>query len=390
MINLSTPNLIGNELKYLNDCINTGWISTAGKYVDRFEKKISRYTNSKYAIACINATVALQISLKLLNVKAGDEVIVPTLTFISPINAVLYNNASPIFMDCDKFCNIDIEKTIEFIVTETKFVNGFTYNKKTNKKISALIVVHVWGNAVWLDKIKKICLKKNIKILEDASESLGSYYTSGIYKGKFTGTIGDIGCISFNGNKIITSGGGGVILTNNKSVAKDALYLTTQAKDDSIKYIHNNIGYNYRLTNVHAAIGLAQIEKIKIFLKNKKNIHTKYLKSISKISGLSILKTPSYAENNCWLNILKIDPKIFPHKKEKIMSLLHALKIQTRPIWHLNHRQKFLRKFQSYKINNAYDLVKNSLCIPSSSHLNKNEFDLVVAAINNISSKKKF
>ena len=219
---LCVPTLKGNEWKYVKECIDTEWVSSAGKYVDLFEQKISEYTGSKYAVACVNGTSAIQVSLRLAGVLPGDEVIVSTLTFIASVNAITYNNAKPIFLDADKYYNLDSEKTIEFIKNETVFKNGFTYNKKTNNKITAIIPVHVWGNACWLDELIELCNKQNIAIVEDACESLGTFYNVGKYKGEHTGTIGKLGCLSFNGNKIITTGGGGMILTNDEMLADKA------------------------------------------------------------------------------------------------------------------------------------------------------------------------
>ena len=272
-ISLHAPLLKGNEIKYLRECINSTWLSYSGKFVTLFEKKIARYTNSKFAVACSNGTSALHLSLHLAGVKKGDEVIAPTVTFIAAINAIKYNGANPIFMDCDDFCNIDAKKTIEFINTKTYYKNGFTYNKKTKSMISALVVVHVYGIPAKLDKLITLCKKRNIKIIEDGSESLGSKYISGKLKGKHAGTVGFLGCLSFNINKIITSGGGGMILTNSQKLAQKAKYLSTQAKDDPISFVHNSVGYNYRLTNIHAAIGLAQFEKIRKILIKKNGIH---------------------------------------------------------------------------------------------------------------------
>ncbi|MBP9096199.1 MAG: aminotransferase class I/II-fold pyridoxal phosphate-dependent enzyme, partial [Ignavibacteria bacterium] len=250
MIPLSVPSLKGNEWKYVKECLDTEWVSTAGKYVNLFEEKVKEFTKSEFAIACVNGTEAIHISLLLCGVEAGDEVIVPTLTFIAPINAVKYANAEPVFMDSDDFYNIDIEKTIEFIKNETTFKTGFTYNNKSGKRISAIIPVHIFGNAVMFDELIPLCKERNIAVIEDATESLGTIYTAGNYKGKFTGTIGDTGCFSFNGNKIITTGGGGMIVTNDAGKAEKAKYLTTQAKDDEVRYVHHEIGYNYRLPNV--------------------------------------------------------------------------------------------------------------------------------------------
>ena len=270
MIPLSVPNISGKEWEYVKECLDTEWVSSAGKYVDKFESDVAKYVNSKYAVACTNGTSALQVSLRLVGVEANTEVIVPSLTFVAPVNAIVYNNASPVFMDVDEYYNIDIFKTINFIENETQYKNGYSYNKMTKKRISALLPIHMWGNAVNLEDLIPICEERNISIIEDASESLGSYYIEGKYKNQFTGSVGKLGCLSFNGNKIITTGGGGMILTNDKTLAEKAKYLTTQAKDDPVRYFHNDIGYNFRLTNVQAAIGVAQLKQLKKFLKEKK------------------------------------------------------------------------------------------------------------------------
>ena len=381
-IPLSVPSLKGNEWQYVKECIDTEWVSSAGKYVDLFEQKIAKFTGSKYAIACVNGTAALQVSLRLAGVEAGDEVLIGTLTFIASVNAITYNNAKPIFMDADKYYNIDAEKTIEFIKNETVFKNGFTYNKKTNNKITAIIPVHVWGNACWLDELIELCNKQNIAIVEDACESLGTFYNAGKYKGKHTGTIGKLGCLSFNGNKIITTGGGGMILADDESLSEKAKYLSTQAKDDPIRYIHDEIGYNFRLTNIQAALGVAQLEQLPAILKRKKEIYDFYQLAIENIEGLSLSKVPDYADNNHWLNLLQIDNKVYNEDREVLMKRLEENGIQTRPVWRLNHEQKPYKDCQYYKIEKSKKLVTNSLCLPSSSNLSNENLNKIVSVLN--------
>jgi len=381
-IPLSVPSLQGNELKYIKECIDTEWVSTAGKYVDLFEKKIREKTGSKFAVACVNGTSALHVSLLLAGVVPGDEVIVPTLTFIAPVNAIAYCGGTPVFMDSDKFFNIDVRKTIEFIKNNTNFKNGSTYNKETNSKISAIVPVHVWGNAIYLDELVLLCQERNISIVEDASESLGTIYSEGKYKGRYTGTIGKLGCISFNGNKIITTGGGGVILTDDAELANKAHYLITQAKDDPIRYVHDEIGYNYRLTNIQAALGVAQLEQLPGFLEKKKGIHKQYERALGNIEGLQIASVPSYADNNHWMNLLQIDTKIFSEGREDLMHRLEKNNIQTRPVWALNHVQKPYRDCQSYKIEKAEKLINCSLCLPSSVNLNDEDLNQVIKYLN--------
>ncbi len=380
-IPLSAPSFNGNEWKYVKECIDTEWVSSAGKYVDIFETNISTYTKSKFAIACVNGTSALHISLKLAGVSPGDEVIVPTLTFIAPINAVNYCGASPVFIDADSHYNIDSEKTINFIKEQTIFKNGFSYNKKTFAKVSAIIPVHVWGNAVWLDELCDLCQERNISIVEDSSESLGTVFIDGINKSKHTGTIGKIGCISFNGNKIITTGGGGIILTNDSDIAEKAKYLTTQAKDDPIRYRHDEVGYNYRLNNIQSALGVAQLEQLPNILKRKKEIFKQYSENIKKVEGVSLAPLPNYAKNNHWLNIIQIDDKIFGKRIDSLIKHLDKFKIQSRPVWRLNHKQKPYRNFQTYKIEKSTKLVKKSLCLPSSQSISNSDIDFIIHKI---------
>lgn len=378
-LSLHEPKFNGNELKYLKKCIKSTWVSTSGEFVDKFEKKIAKYTNSKYAIACNSGTSSLHISLLVSGIKFNDEVIVPTLTFIAPINAVSYVNATPIFIDCDQYFNIDVKKTIEFINNETFFKNGFTINKKSKKIIKALIVVHVFGNAIDLDEIHKLCKKKNIKLIEDCSESLGTYYKN---KNKkiHTGNYGDLSCISFNGNKIITSGAGGMILTNKKSYEKKIRYLIKQAKDDQLNFVHNEIGFNYSLTNIHAAIGYAQFENLKFILNKKKLIHKQYISLLKKNDNFSIYETPKYSKNNNWLNILKIK-NLNKNNKKKLISKFIKNKIFVRPIWKLNHLQKQYINCQRYKIKNASLILANSICLPSSYHLSYSDIKRITKVV---------
>ncbi len=380
-ISLSEPSFSKEEFRNIKDCVKSGWL-TSGRYIESFERSISKYVGVKHAIACINATSALQVSLRLMGVKQDHEVIVPSLTFIAPINAITYNGASPIFMDSDEFYNLDEDKTIEFIENNTFFKNNYTYNSKTRKKISAIIIVHVFGNAPNLDKLSKICNKRNIKIIEDASESLGTFYKLKNNKKKHVGTKGKISCISFNGNKIITSGGGGMILTNKDYIAKKARYLISQAKDDSLNYIHNSVGYNFRMSNLHASIGVAQFKKINLILKKKIKINQFYKKIIKKMYGLEIAQTPNYAFNNNWLNILQINSKNYINDRKRIIRNFNLNKIDSRPVWKLNHLQKPYLSAQKYKISNALKLHKISICLPSSPNLTNKELERITKCLN--------
>ncbi len=382
-IPLSVPSIKGNEWNYVKECLDTEWVSSTGKYVDLFEEKICELTGSKYAVATVNGTSALHISLILAGVEAGNEVLVPTVTFIAPVNAVRYLNAEPVFMDCDDFYNIDIEKTIEFIINETIVKDGSCYNKESGRKIAAIIPVHVFGCAVDLEPLIDICRDRKIKIIEDATESLRTYYTKGKLKDKFTGTIGDLGCFSFNGNKIITTGGGGMILSDTPGIAEKAKYLTTQAKDDNISYIHNEIGYNYRLTNIQAAMGVAQLERLQEYVDIKKKNYFRYKKLIDRINGLHLAEVPGYAESNYWFYSLQIDKNIYGMDKEELMHYLSLYKIQSRPLWYPNHLQKQYRNCRSFRIEKAIFYHEKTLNLPCSVSLTESDVDYVVEKLKN-------
>ena len=380
-IPLSVPSIQGNEWKYVKECLDKEWVSSAGSYVDEFEMRIAEFSGARYAIACVNGTAALHVALKLAGVRSGDAVIVPTLTFIAPVNTIRYLDADPIFMDCDDFYNIDIEKTLEFIKSQTVFRNDATFHTTTGKKVSAIVPVHVFGNAVDLDSLLDVCRERRIVVIEDATESLGTTYKIGRVAGKHAGTIGKLGCLSFNGNKIITTGGGGIILTDDTDYAEKAKYLTTQAKNDKIRYVHDDIGYNFRLTNVQAAIGVAQLENLKKYLGIKKRNYFQYKQDIDRIPGLHLAETPDYAENNLWMYALQIDKGIYGIDREQLMSIFDQQKIQTRPVWHLNHRQKPYRDCYGYQIEKAVFLHEVTLNIPCSTGLKNEEIESVISCL---------
>jgi len=375
---LSVPSFQGNEWKYVKECLDTEWVSSAGKYVDLFEKEICKFTKAKYATACVNGTAALQIALIIAGVRTGDEVIVPTVTFLAPVNVIRYLHAEPVFMDCDDYYNIDISKVSDFILNETVYRNGFSLNRKTGKRIAAIIPVHVIGNAVNLEPILSICRKRNIAIIEDSTESLGTCYNLGALKNQHTGTIGAIGCFSFNGNKIITSGGGGMIVTNNAEYAERAKYLTTQAKDDPVRYIHNEVGYNFRMTNIQAALGLAQFEQLSEYLKIKRRNYQFYKNQINTIPGLYLADTPEFTNSNFWFYSLQIQKEHYGMNREQLMTYLGRNNIQSRPIWQLNHLQKPYKKCQTFNIEKAFHLHNITLNIPCSVNLSRTQIQIVI------------
>ena len=388
MIPLSVPNLAGRELEYIKKCIDSNWVSSSGGFVNDFEKAICRYVKTKYAVACVNGTSGLQIGLSLCGVERGDEVIVPTLTFIAPVNVVRYLGAEPVFMDCDSYMNMDPRKLEDFCLKECRLTNKGLINKSSGKTIKAVVPVHVFGNPCDMVEINRIARKFHLKVVEDATESLGAYYTAGKYAGKFSGTVSDVGVYSFNGNKIITTGGGGMIVTGNKAMAKKAKYLTEQAKDDPVRCVHNEIGYNFRLTNLQAALGIAQLEQLDKFIKNKKRNYLTYRELLKNISGLDVLGIPTGTSPNYWFYSLAIKPKKLGMTREELMHRLQKNGIQTRPIWHLNHLQRPYRKNQAYKIETALKFWKEVLNVPSSSSLEIKQVRYVTSVIRSLSDKK--
>jgi aminotransferase in exopolysaccharide biosynthesis len=381
MIPLSVPELRGNEWTYVKECLDTGWVSSAGKFVDRFEQEIARYTGAKHAVACTSGTAALHIALVLAGVRPDDEVLVPTLTFVASVNVIRYVGAHPVFLDCDDYYNLDVEKTAEFLAQETEFANGCTRNKRTGRRISAILPVHILGNAVQLEPLLALCRERNLQVVEDAAESLGTVYTAGAAKGRHCGTIGDLGCLSFNGNKLITTGGGGMILLDNPALAQRAKYLTTQAKDDEARFVHHEVGYNYRLTNIQAAIGVAQLEQLPEYLATKRRNYEEYKQRIGQIRGLRLAGVPPYARNNCWLYGLQIDAREYGEDREALMSRLAQSGIQSRTLWHLNHLQRPYQHCQTYRLDRAPALWDRSLCLPSSVGLTQGQLDQVVAVL---------
>jgi len=379
---LSAPHFGGNEKKYVNDCMESEWISTSGKFVTDFEKIVAEYVKSDGAVACVNGTSALHISLLIAGVKPGDEILVPTLTFISPINVVKYLSAEPVFMDCDEYLNMDMQKLTAFIQKECEQKEGQVYNKRSGRRIAAIVPVHVFGSICDMDTLMNLSKKYNIPVVEDATEAIGSRITEGKYAGKYAGTIGDFGCFSFNGNKLITCGGGGMIVTKKIEHLKKAKYLTTQAKDDELYYIHHEVGYNYRLTAVQAAIGLAQMEQLDKFIEIKTKRYFEYKARITAIPGLSLIPTPAYCSSNYWFYSLFVEDSFKLNRDELIKKFLKA-NIQVRPIWHLNHQQRPYLECQAYQIEKAQHFFNHIINIPCSVGLTDEEFERVCEILEN-------
>lgn len=381
MINLSVPNLSMDILDNLKECLESGWVSTGGRFIPEFETKVKNYMKTKCAAGVQSGTAGLHMSLQVLGVQRDEEVFVPTLTFIAAVNPTTYLGASPIFIDCDDSLCMDPIKLEKFCSEECDFKEGVLVNKKTNKKIRALVIVHVFGNMADMEKIMDIAKKYNLRVLEDATEALGTYYTEGRYKGKYAGTIGDIGVLSFNANKIITTGGGGMVVGDNEELVEKVRFLSSQAKKDTLYFIHDEIGYNYRMLNLQAALGTSQIDKLESFIETKIKNYKIYKEELEKIEGLEILPFVEGIRANHWFYSLKIDKEKYGIGRDELLQKLVDAGIQTRPIWGLIHQQKPYSACQNYKIEKALYYYDRILNLPCSSNLTEKEVYQVIEKI---------
>lgn len=357
-IPLHEPTFNGKEKEYLNECIDSTFVSSVGKYVDLFEQKVAQYTGAKHAVVTVNGTAAIQIGLIVAGVNATDEVITQPLTFISTANAINYCNATPIFLDVDKdTLGLSPLSLKTFLEKETKQENGICINKSSGKKITACVPMHTFGHPARIDEIVAICNEHNIIVVEDAAESLGSYY-----KGKHTGTFGKLGAISFNGNKIMTTGGGGMLLTDDESLAKKAKYITTQAKiPHQWEYAHDEVGYNYRMPNINAALGCAQLEQLPNFLKSKRKLAAEYNIFCEKI-GLNFIEEPKDSVSNYWLNAVVLNDR---NERDDFLRITNENKVGTRPIWQLMNKLPMYAHCQTDGLENAMWLEDRVVNLPS-------------------------
>ena len=365
-ISLHEPKFIGNEKKYLNQCIDTNFVSSIGKFVDKFEKKIAKYTGVKHAIATNNGTSALHISLILAGVEQDDEVITQPLNFVSSCNAISYCKARPIFIDVDRATmGMSPSALRSFLEKNTIIVNKKCINKKTKKIIKACIPMHSYGHPCHIDEIKKLLKKYYIFLIEDAAESLGS-----TYKDKHTGTFGHLGTLSFNGNKIITAGGGGCILTNDKVLAKKAKHLTTTSKvPHKWEFNHDMVGFNYRMPNINAALGCAHLEALPEAIEKKRQLVNLYQIAFQGVKGVKVFTEPTFAKSNYWLNVLLLDDE-FSQERDSLLDLLNARGIMVRPLWTLMHELEIYKhcpKMDDLLV--AQSLSRRLINVPSSPHL---------------------
>jgi aminotransferase in exopolysaccharide biosynthesis len=356
-IPLHEPKFLANEKKYLNECIDSTFVSSVGKFVDRFEDEFASYVGSKYAVATINGTSALHIALVGLGVCAEDEVITQALSFVATSNAISYTGATPIFVDVDlDTLGLSPYALKEFLEQNCILENGRCINKNTKKTIKACVPMHTFGHPCKIDEIVDICKEWGIIVVEDSAESLGS-----LYKNKHTGTFGTCGIFSFNGNKIITSGSGGVVVMDDEKLAKRLKHLSTTAKvAHRWEYVHDEIGYNYRLSNLNAALLVAQLEKLDEYLQNKRQVAYKYMEFFKTLDGVEFIKEPDFAKSNYWLNGIKVQ------NKEKILEELNSNGIMSRPIWRLLSELDMYKDCQNDGLKNSKYLQKCVVNIPSS------------------------
>lgn len=364
-IALHEPYFGGNEWLYVKECLDTGWVSSVGKYVDLFEAKLAEFTGVKRAVAVVNGTAALHICLKLAGVERDDEVLIPALTFIATANAVTYCGAIPHFVDSEmKSLGLDAAKLRSYLQEIAEVRNGICYNLRTNRRIKAVVPMHTFGHPVDLDELLAVCEEYHLELIEDAAESLGSYY-----KGKHTGNWGKVSALSFNGNKVVTTGGGGAILTNDIELGKLAKHLTTTAKlPHRWGFYHDQIGYNYRMPNINAALGCAQLEQLPDFLNKKRHLAKKYRDVLAAIDGVTFIDEPLFAKSNYWLNALLLDIK-YTDKLDEFLASTNDHGIMTRPAWNLMSSLPMFTTCPQMECTVAKSIVERLVNVPSSSNL---------------------
>lgn len=378
-IPLSIPNFEGNEKKYVNEALDAGWVSTGGAFITKLEQAMAKFLQVENVAACQSGTSALHLSMVEAGIKPGDVVLVPPVTFIAAVNPVKYQFATPVFIDCDDSFCMDPIKLKDFCETQCVFENGALYYE--GKQVKALVVVHVFGNMADMEAIMDIATKYNIIVIEDATEALGSCYTEGKYAGKYAGTIGHFGCYSFNGNKIITTGGGGAVTANDSKVVDHIRFLSTQAKTDPHYYIHDEIGYNYRMTNLQAALGVAQMEELPEFIRRKQHNYELYKELFKEFELAKLMPFRRGTSSNKWFYSLNINRSMVTATMREIITTLYNKGIETRAIWGLINEQKPYAREKVYKLEKAPFYANRILNIPSSTQITENEIQYVVKQV---------
>lgn len=376
-IPLCVPCLRGRELDYLRECVETNWVSYAGPFVPRFEALTAASVGSAHAVATNSGTAALHIALKLAGVEPGDEVLVSDLTFIAPVNAIRYCGAHPVFFDAEPlYWQINVDHVREFLETECRASSNRLLNRATGRRIAALLPVHILGHPLDLDPLIELATRYQIPLVEDATEALGARY-----RGKAVGGFGAFGCFSYNGNKLITTGGGGVLVTDDADAARLAKHLTTQAKSSIEEYFHDAVGYNYRLTNLQAAVGVAQMERLDECIERKRTIAARYATGLEGLPGLTLPREAEWAFSTFWLYTVLVDAAAAGLSSRDLMRRLAEDNIQSRPLWGLIHDQAPYRGAQAFRIRVAPRLFEQGLSLPCSVSLTEAQQDRVIAAV---------
>jgi perosamine synthetase len=376
-ISLSAPLFQGNEWKYVKECLDTGWVSSAGSFVGRFERELAAYVGAPYAVAVLNGTAGLHVALRIIGVEPEDEVIVPTLTFVASVNPIRYCRAHPIFMDASPTSwQMDGDKVEHYLERECEVRDDACYNRRTGRRVRAILPVHILGLACEIDRITQLARHYRLRVVEDATEAMGVRY-----RGRHAGTFGDVGVFSFNGNKIITTGGGGMIVTADPRLANYARYLTTQAKDDPVEYFHSEIGYNYRLTNLQAAVGVAQLEQLDGFITKKRAIARAYRHTLAEIPGLTLMPRTPHTEPTYWLYTVLLPPGTTLDDRKAVLARLRETGIEARGLWRPVHTLPPYLDSQAHDITHAPGIYERALSLPSSALLRPDDVGWCVAAL---------
>ena len=374
-IPLSIPNFEGNEKKYVDDALDQGWVSTGGAYITKLEQELAKFLRTDNVAACQSGTAALHLSLAEAGVNPGDVVLVPPLTFIAAVNPVKYRFATPVFIDCDDSLCMDPVKLRDFCEQECEFTEGTL--RRNGKPVKAVVVVHVFGNLADMEAVMDVAERYNLKVIEDATEALGSRWTQGRFAGKYAGTVGDFGCFSFNGNKIITTGGGGAVTAKDPKTVDHLRFLSTQAKTDPHYYIHDEVGYNYRMTNLQAALGVAQMEELPDFIGRKQRNYERYRAAFKDFPLATLLPFREGTESNKWFYSLCLDRSRIDAPLKEIILALREKGIESRPIWGLINEQLPYKEEEAYRLEKAPYYAARVINIPSSTQITEEEIDYV-------------
>jgi perosamine synthetase len=377
VIPLCVPLVCGNEWKYVKECLDTNWVSSVGPFVDRFEQMTASYVGCRKAVATVNGTAALHVALRVAGVRPDDEVLVSDLTFIAPVNAIRYLGAWPVLIDAEPdYWQMDPQRVWDFLDRQCGWKNGELRSRGTGRRVVAILPVHVLGHPVDMDPILEAAHKYELKVIEDATEGLGAKY-----KGRSIGSLGDIACFSYNGNKVITTGGGGMIVTDNEAWAAKAKYLTTQAKDDPLEYVHHEIGYNYRLTNVLAAIGTAQMEKLEEYVAAKRRIARSYSEQLCDVPGIRAMSEAPWAESAYWMYTVLVDAGTYGMGSRELLKKLDGARIQARPLWQPMHASPAHADIKHPTCPVAERLHREALSLPCSTGISETQIEKVIQAI---------